>query len=59
MTATPATSAYEIVLAVHVMAVVIAFGWTFTLPVVFAVFTITQSHDLLHRLSGSRLIITG
>jgi hypothetical protein len=37
MTATPATSAYEIVLAVHVMAVVVAFGVTFAYPIMFAV----------------------
>ena len=52
MTATPATSAYEIVLAVHVMAVVIAFGWTFTLPVVFAVASRRDPRSLpvLHRI---------
>jgi len=37
MTAAPATSAYEIVLAVHVMAVVVAFGVTFAYPIMFAV----------------------
>ena len=37
MTATPASSAYEIVLAVHVMAVVVAFGVTFAYPIMFAV----------------------
>jgi uncharacterized membrane protein len=51
MTATPATSAYEIVLAVHIMAVVIAFGWTFSLPIVFAVAVKSdpRSLPLLHR----------
>jgi uncharacterized membrane protein len=33
----PAASAYEIVLAVHVMAVVVAFGVTFAYPIMFAV----------------------
>jgi hypothetical protein len=33
----PAASAYEIVLAVHVMAVVAAFGVTFAYPIMFAV----------------------
>jgi uncharacterized membrane protein len=34
---TTAASAYEVVLAVHVMAVVIAFGVTFAYPIMFAV----------------------
>lgn len=46
-----AASAYELVLAVHVMAVVVAFGVTFAYPIMFAV---GASHDprslpLLHR----------
>jgi hypothetical protein len=61
MTATPATSAYEIVLAVHVMAVVIAFGWTFALPVVFAVASKGDPRSLpvLHRIeyTVSRVIL--
>jgi len=32
-----AASAYEYVLALHIMAVVLAFGWTFALPVMFVV----------------------
>jgi uncharacterized membrane protein len=32
-----AVSGYDVVLAIHIMAVVIAFGWTFSLPIVFAV----------------------
>jgi uncharacterized membrane protein len=32
-----ATSGYDVVLAVHIMAVVIAFGWTFSLPIVYVV----------------------
>ena len=52
MTAAPATSAYEIVLAVHIMAVVIAFGWTFSLPIVFvvAVKSDPRSLPVLHRI---------
>ena len=61
MTATPATSAYEIVLAVHVMAVVIAFGWTFALPVVFAVASKRDPRSLpvMHRIeyTVSRVIL--
>ena len=61
MTAPPATSAYEIVLAVHVMAVVIAFGWTFTLPIVYAVASTRDPRSLpvLHRIeyTVSRVIL--
>jgi uncharacterized membrane protein len=32
-----AVSGYDVVLAIHIMAVVIAFGWTFSLPIVFTV----------------------
>jgi len=47
----PAASLYEYVLALHIMAVVVAFGFTFALPVVFVV---AARHDprslpLLHR----------
>ena len=37
MSSTLAASAYEIVLALHVMAVVVAFGVTFALPIMYAV----------------------
>ena len=37
MTDVPATSAYEVIVAVHVMAVVFAFGVTFAYPIIFAV----------------------
>jgi hypothetical protein len=52
MTTTSAASAYEIVLAIHVMAVVVAFGVTFAYPIIFAV---AARHDprglpLLHRI---------
>lgn len=33
----PATSLYQVVLALHIMAVVLAFGWTFALPIVYVV----------------------
>jgi hypothetical protein len=51
----PATSAYDVVLAVHIMAVVVAFGWTFALPVGYAV---AARHDprslpVLHRIEYS------
>ena len=49
--ATPAASLYEVVLAIHIMAVVVAFGVTFAYPIMFAV---AARHDprslpLLHR----------
>jgi hypothetical protein len=37
MSAAPAVAAYDVVLAVHVMAVVVAFGVTFAYPIMFAV----------------------
>jgi hypothetical protein len=47
-----AASAYEIVLAVHIMAVVIAFGVTFAYPIMFAVGArrAPRSMPLLHRI---------
>jgi len=50
--ATPATAFYEVVLAIHIMAVVVAFGVTFAYPIMFAV---AARHDprglpLLHRI---------
>jgi uncharacterized membrane protein len=47
-----ATSGYDVVLAVHIMAVVIAFGWTFSLPIVYAVAAKRdpRSLPLLHRI---------
>jgi uncharacterized membrane protein len=47
-----ATSGYDVVLAVHIMAVVIAFGWTFTLPIVYAVAAKRDPRSLpvLHRI---------
>jgi hypothetical protein len=48
----PAASLYEVILAVHIMAVVVAFGVTFAYPVMFAV---AARHDprglpLMHRI---------
>jgi uncharacterized membrane protein len=47
-----AASAYEIVLAVHIMAVVVAFGVTFAYPIIFAVGARhgPRSLPLLHRI---------
>jgi hypothetical protein len=59
----PATSSYEVVLAIHVMAVVIAFGVTFAYPIMFAV---TAKHDpralpLVHRIEYTveRTLVNG
>jgi len=57
----PAASAYDIVLAVHILAVVVAFGWTFALPVFFfvAVRHAPRSLPLLHRIeyTSMRLVL--
>jgi uncharacterized membrane protein len=57
----PAASAYEIVLAVHVMAVVVAFGVTFAYPIMFAVGARSDPRSLptLHRVEHTieRLLI--
>ncbi len=47
-----AASAYEVVLAIHIMAVVVAFGVTFAYPIMFAVGARQdpQSLPLLHRI---------
>ncbi len=57
----PAASLYEVVLAIHIMAVVVAFGVTFAYPIMFAV---GARHDprslpLLHRVEYTveRLLI--
>jgi uncharacterized membrane protein len=52
VTTVPAASAYEIAMAVHIMAVVIAFGWTFALPIVYAVAVKSDPRGLplLHRI---------
>ncbi len=48
----PAVTGYDVVLAIHIMAVVIAFGWTFSLPIVYALATKRdpRSLPLLHRI---------
>jgi uncharacterized membrane protein len=48
----PAASAYDFVLALHIIAVVLAFGWTFTLPIVYVVATKVDPRSLpvLHRI---------
>jgi uncharacterized membrane protein len=48
----PAVTGYDVVMAVHIMAVVIAFGWTFSLPVVYAVAAKRDPRSLpvLHRI---------
>jgi len=55
LNATSAASAYEIVLALHIMAVVAAFGVTFAYPFIFAVGARHQprSLPLLHRIEYS------
>ena len=56
-----AASAYELVLALHVIAVVLAFGWTFMLPIAFAVASKADPRSLpvLHRIEymTSRLLL--
>jgi hypothetical protein len=51
MLSTPAASLFEVVLAVHIMAVVVAFGVTFAYPIMFAVGARNdpRSLPLLHR----------
>jgi hypothetical protein len=55
MTTPPAASFYEVVLAVHIMAVVIAFGVTFAYPIMFAVAAKhgPRSLPLVHRIEYS------
>jgi len=52
MSVVPAASVYEIVLAIHIMAVVVAFGVTFAYPIMFAVGARRdpRSLPLLHRI---------
>jgi uncharacterized membrane protein len=47
-----AVTTYDVVLAVHIMAVVIAFGWTFSLPIFYAVAAKQDPRSLpvLHRI---------
>jgi uncharacterized membrane protein len=50
-----AVTGYDVVMAIHIMAVVIAFGWTFTLPVVYAIAARQDPRSLptLHRIEFS------
>ncbi|HEX5224847.1 MAG TPA: hypothetical protein VFW29_06940, partial [Solirubrobacteraceae bacterium] len=52
MTAPALAAAYDWVLGVHIVGVVLAFGWTFALPVMFAVAARSdpRSLPLLHRI---------
>jgi Predicted integral membrane protein (DUF2269) len=56
-----AASAYELLLALHIIAVVLAFGWTFMLPIGFAVAAKADPRTLpvLHRIeyTCSRLLL--
>jgi hypothetical protein len=56
-----AASAYEYVLALHIVAVVVAFGWTFFLPVMYTVAArhAKRSLPVLHRIeyTGMRLLL--
>jgi uncharacterized membrane protein len=56
-----AASVYELVLALHIMAVVLAFGWTFMLPIAFAVAAKADPRSLpvLHRIEymSERLLL--
>jgi uncharacterized membrane protein len=60
---TVASSTYDVVLAVHVMAVVVAFGVTFAYPIMFA---LTAKHEprslpLMHRVATTidRMLLNG
>jgi hypothetical protein len=62
--AAPAVSFYQVVLAVHIAAVVVAFGVTFAYPIIFAVVAKADPRALpaLHRAElavGQRLITPG
>lgn len=52
MIMTPAASLYDFILALHIIAVVVAFGWTFSLPIVYAVIGKQDPRSLpvLHRI---------
>ncbi|HEY4450467.1 MAG TPA: DUF2269 family protein [Solirubrobacteraceae bacterium] len=57
----PAASAYDFVLSLHIIAVVVAFGWTFALPLVYVVATRAEPRSLpvLHRIeyTFSRVVV--
>ncbi|HEY2397769.1 MAG TPA: CopD family protein [Solirubrobacteraceae bacterium] len=54
---TPVAAAYDWVLGLHIIAVVVAFGWTFTLPLVYvvAVKVDPRSLPVLHRIESTTL----
>jgi hypothetical protein len=58
---TPIASAYDAVLALHILAVVVAFGWTFALPVFYFVAArhAPRGLPLLHRIeyTTTRLVL--
>jgi hypothetical protein len=58
----PVAALYEFVLALHVIAVVIAFGWTFALPLMFIVAArhAPRSLALVHRIeyTGMRVMLS-
>jgi len=49
---TPAASLYDFILALHIIGVMLAFGWTFTLPIVYMVAAKRDPRSLpvLHRI---------
>jgi len=59
-----AVTTYEVVLAIHIMAVVVAFGATFSYPIIFAVFGKADARSLptlyraIHTI-GTRIILPG
>ncbi len=55
MITTPAASLYDFILSLHIIAVVVAFGWTFSLPIVYAVAGKQDPRSLpvLHRVEFS------
>jgi uncharacterized membrane protein len=57
----PAVTGYDTVMAIHIMAVVVAFGWTFALPIYFVVAAKQDPRSLptLHRveLAVSRYLL--
>lgn len=64
MTSIPAVTFSDVVLAIHIMAVVVAFGATFAYPIIFAVFGKADARALptlyraIHTI-GTRIILPG
>lgn len=64
MISTPAVTFPDVILAIHIMAVVVAFGVTFAYPIIFTVFNNSDPRSLptLYRVVhaiGTRLILPG